>query len=79
MKPEEQRFALLQLHSEGQPVGLCVRSVSHRGGLSAGTADLGGAGGGGGLLSALQPHCSWNVGKWSLGANCIYVPDRAEQ
>lgn len=57
MKPEEQRFALLRLHSEGQPVGLCVRSVGHRGGLSAGTADLGGAGGGGVLLSALQPHC----------------------
>jgi len=49
MKPEEQRFALLRLHSEGQPVWLCGRSVSHRGGLSAGTADLGGAGGEGGF------------------------------
>lgn len=57
MKAEKQRFALLRLHSEGQPVGLCVRSISHRGGLSAGTVDLGGAGGRGVLLSALWPCC----------------------
>lgn len=61
MKPEEQRFALLRLHSEGQPVGLCVRSVSHRGGLSAGTADLGGAGGEGGFAFSPAAPLPWGI------------------